>query len=114
MPRKTKEEFGPSDWYSARLLYECLPDPMPKRQSKYPWFEEIVVVFQPGDRESVRAKLKELAGREETEYETIGGRRRWVFREVLEVQDVMTDKGIADGTEAYFRWWYRPGPALSR
>lgn len=83
---------------------------MPKRQSHYPWFEETIIVFQAGDRESVQAKLKELAAREETEYEAAGGGRvRWVFREVLEVQDIVTDKGLVDGTEVYFRWWKRPG-----
>jgi hypothetical protein len=28
----------------------------------------------------------------------------------LEVQEIMTDKGLVDGTEVYFRWWDKPGP----
>jgi hypothetical protein len=104
--KKAKEEFGPEEWYSARLLYECLG---PKRYSTDPWFEEKIIVFQAGDRDSVPAKLKALARSMEHEYASADGTVRWVFREILEVQDITTDKGLVDGTEVHFRWWRRPG-----
>lgn len=96
-------------WYSARLLFESVhdpPDPKP-----HPLFEESIVVFQADDRDGVQARLPELARSGEVEYEAIAGNQvRWVFREVLEVQEIMTNEGLVDGTEVYFRWWHKPGP----
>ena len=97
-------------WYSARLLYERLLD-SPAR-GVHPLFEESIVVFQADDDgETVPAKLKQLAEQSEVEYEAAAGNHvRWAFREVLEVQEISTDKGLVDGTEVYFRWWDKPGP----
>jgi hypothetical protein len=100
------------NWYSARLLFESVHDP-PERPSKLsPLFEESIVVFQADDDESVPAKLKKLAQAGEVEYEAIAGNQvRWEFREVLEVQEIGTDKDVLeDGIEVFYRWWHNPGP----
>ena len=94
-------------WYSARLLYESVHDP--PDQKPHPLFEESIVVFKAADRESIPAKLDELAHSGEVDYEAIAGNRvHWTFREVLEVQEISgRDRR---GTEVFYRWWHKPGP----
>ena len=86
-----------------------LPDP------KHPLFEESIIVFRLKKTDSVLPRLLELAHQREHDYEAIAGNRvYWVFREVLEVQETMTNKGLVDGTEVYYRWWHNPGPRASK
>ena len=97
-------------WYSARMLFESVndpPDPKP-----HPLFEESIVVFQADERDAIPAKLDELARGGEIEFQAMAGNQvRWVFREVLEVQEIMTNKSrLEDRIEVYFRWWHNPGP----
>jgi len=101
-------------WYSARLLFESVHDPPdPKRR---PLFEESIVVFQAGAQESIPAKLRQLEHAREIEYRAAAGNLvRWEFREVLEVQEISTDRNVLeDGIEVYFRWWEKPGPQAFR
>lgn len=68
-------------------------------------------MFQAYDRDSVVDKLLEMARGKEHDYEAAAGNRvSWVFREILEVQEIMSEGGITDGTEVFYRWWHNPGP----
>jgi hypothetical protein len=100
------------DWYCARLLFESVHDP-PERPSKhYPIFEESYIVFKVAEEDSIHARLMELARGVEHNYEAAAGNQvYWTFREILEVQEVMTNKDqLEDGIEVFFRWWHNPGP----
>ena len=87
------------DWYCARLLFESVHDP-PGRPSKlYPIFEESYIVFKVAEEDSIRARVKELAHGMDHNYEAAAGNQvRWSFREILEVQEIMTHKDqLEDG-----------------
>jgi len=97
-------------WYSARLLYERLLDPPARGDCTL--FEESIIAFEANEGgETVPVRVRELAARREHEYEAAAGNQvRWVFRDVLEVKEISSDKGLVDGTEVFFRWWDKPGP----
>lgn len=93
-------------WYSARLLYEMIA--LDERKDHEPFFEEKLIALQCAQPEDIGARLAVVSQRDESEYENSAGYLvRWVFREVLEVQEVMADT-IADGTEVFFRFWTNP------
>ena len=98
-------------WYSARLLYEAVhnpPDPKPSRL--FPIFEESIIVFHIEDEDSIQTRLLELATAKEHHYTAVAGNEvHWTFREILEVQEIMSEH-IDDGVEVFFRWWHNPGP----
>lgn len=102
-------------WYSARLLYESVSydfpagyEPPAESAEFKALFEDSLVVFKVEGDEDVIAKLKVIALGKEDDYEAAAGNRvKWVFREILEIQDIMSID-INDGTEVYFRWWINP------
>jgi hypothetical protein len=99
-------------WFCARLLFESVHDP-PERPSKLsPLFEESYVVFRAGEDESIEGRLLEIAHGMEHNYEAAAGNQvYWTFREILEVQEISTDKEtLEDGMEVFYRWWHNPGP----
>ena len=105
--RKEGAEGEQETWYSARLLYERELRGAPTPDDE-PLFEDKLIVFRCQDGEEVVAKLQRLAREGEDEYKAIAGNMvRWVFREILEVQDISAYR-VEDGTEVYFRWWHDP------
>ena len=90
------------------MLYESvLKEPSGKKE---PLFEEKFVVFRCADTEDVLAKLETIAKRDELEFENVYKETiQWLFREVLEVQEI-TDPSIEDGTEVFYRLWDSPRP----
>jgi hypothetical protein len=107
----TDETTSKEQWYSARLLYESVlyesqeGDPLPDQRAL---FEDKLIVFKCVEGEDVVTKLTALAERENEEFEAAAGNWvKWVFREILEIQDVSAH-AIGDGTEVYFRWWHNP------
>ena len=85
-------------WFAARLLSEDLH---PSEPNAAPLFEESIILLRARDAAEARARSEEMAARSETEYSNPDGHTvRWVFREVLEVQELVDDD-IADGTEVY-------------
>ena len=100
------------DWYSARLLIERTVEG--SRPVK-PLFEESVIVFQASDHREASRKAKQLGRKASHHFKNVYGETvRWTFREVLEVQEIMSDKGLVDGTEVYFRWWDKPSQRTLR
>ena len=96
--------------YSARLLYECVLKDAPVSGDKEPLFEEKLVVFECGEIEDLMAKLTRIAKRDELEFENVFSETvQWLFREVLEVQEMIGQK-IEDGTEVFYRLWQDPNP----
>ena len=101
------DEESQTRWYSGRLLYESLhgEEDEPPEEAL---FEEIVVVFRCEEEDDIVSKLTALAKTHEQEYVAAAGNTvRWVFREILEIQDISA-YAIEDGTEVYFRWWHDP------
>jgi hypothetical protein len=97
-----------SDWYSARLLIEMTVDrPRPPK----PLFEESVIVFKVADDASVaivKRRANQLARKANHHYKnTYGETVRWTFRELLEIQEIMTIE-LKDGDEVFYRWWHNP------
>ena len=107
----TDETTGNERWYSARLLYEqlLLESPGGKELADAePLFEDKLIVFRVKEGEDVVAKLTALAEGANDEFEAAAGNWvKWVFREILEIQDISAHE-IEDGTEVYFRWWTNP------
>ena len=104
-----KKSQPKKQWYSARLLIESVNDARPRGETL---FEETVIVFrfaEDCETKDLIARVKALAREREDEYVAIAGNRvKWVFREILEIQDI--SGAMKDGTEVYFRWWHDPGP----
>jgi hypothetical protein len=107
----TDETTGKEQWYSARLLYERLllespgGDPLEDSESL---FEDKLIVFRVKEGEDIVSKLTALANGANEEFEAAAGNWvKWVFREILEIQDISA-YDIEDGTEVYFRWWHDP------
>jgi Domain of unknown function (DUF4288) len=94
-------------WYSARLLYECAVDDQVEGDVT---FEEKVVVFCSDDEETeeIVRKVEGIANQKQVEYDNSESNKvRWIFRELLELQQIMSES-IQDGTEVYFRHWDNP------
>jgi hypothetical protein len=89
-------------WFAARILSEALHPNDANDAPPEALFEETIVLLRARNaREAVR-RAHELGAGAEHEYENaLGGVVRWVFREVLEVQELLDDE-IADGTEVYY------------
>jgi hypothetical protein len=91
------------------LLYECVVDDAARDTH----FEEKVIVFrfeEDGGTEDLLDWLRTMAKRHEVDYENVEGNMvRWLFREILEIQEI-SSYAIRDGTEVFFRWWDNPGP----
>ena len=95
-------------WYSARLLYESVLEVARSSKDWEPLFEEKFVVFRCTDTEDLMAKLTTIAKGYELEFENVYKETvRWLFREVLEVQEIM-GRSIKDGTEVFYRRWHDP------
>jgi hypothetical protein len=100
-----------SDWYSARLLIERTID---RGKPPKPLFEESVIIFQAAGRRAASKRAKQLGRKASHHFKNfLGETVRWVFREVLEVQEIMGDE-LTDGTEVYFRWWDSPSERTFR
>jgi hypothetical protein len=91
-------------WYSARLLYREEIEHSPTGL-----FEEKIIVFSAvEDSDLITAKLDTLAKAQEEEFQNkFAETVRWIFQEVLEIQDISA-KEVGDGTEVFFRWWQHP------
>jgi hypothetical protein len=100
------------NWYSARLLYESVHDPPEKPSRLEPLFEESIIVFYVKDEDSIHSRVLALAQAREHHYTAGAGNEvYWTFREILEVQEIMSNsEQIEDGTEVFYRWWFNPGP----
>jgi hypothetical protein len=98
-------------WYSARLLYERLlyqSRDGDKLADQETLFEEKLIVFRAEEEDDIVGKLTIIARNANDEYEAAARNWvKWVFREILEIQQVMAH-GIEDGTEVYYRWWDNP------
>jgi len=93
-------------WYSARLLYESVA--VEQGRDNDPLFEEKLIVFIAGENDDIVTKVTSLAKRDEIQYENaLGYDIRWEFREILEVQEIMSE-AIEEGTEVFFRFWHDP------
>ena len=107
----TDESTGNEKWYSARLLYEMLLLQSPggkELADAEPLFEDKLIVFRVQEGQDVVARLTALAQGANDEFEAAAGNWvKWVFREILEIQDIAAYE-IEDGTEVYFRWWTNP------
>ena len=67
-------------------------------------------MFECGEIEDLMAKLTRIAKRDELEFENVFSETvQWLFREVLEVQEIIGQK-IEDGTEVFYRLWQDPNP----
>ncbi len=94
------------DWYSVRLLYECVIDDSDP-DAEHTW-EESTVVFRCQEDEDIGSKLTTLAKKGEVSYENVHGNKvKWTFRELLEVQEI-SGYEVTDGTEVFFRFWTDP------
>ena len=107
----TDETASKEQWYSARLLYEQLLLESPggdEIADGNKLYEDKLIVFRVKEGEDVVGKLTALAESANDEFEAAAGNWvRWVFREILEIQDISAYE-IEDGTEVYFRRWTNP------
>ena len=95
-----------ADWFSARLLYQCVVDDR-EFDAEHTW-EESTVVFRCGEDEDMESKLATLAKNGEVSYDNVHGNPvKWAFRELLEVQEI-SGYEVTDGTEVFFRFWTNP------
>jgi Domain of unknown function (DUF4288) len=96
------------DWYSARLLIERTVE---GGKPVKPLFEESVVVFKAADdatRGTVKRRANQLGRKANHHFKNAYGETvRWTFRELLEIQEIMTTD-LQDGDEVYYRWWDNP------
>jgi Domain of unknown function (DUF4288) len=76
-----------------------------------PLFEESVIVFKVTDdasRAIVKRRANQLGRKASHRYKNNYGETvRWTFRELLEIQEIMTNE-LKDGDEVFFRWWDNP------
>lgn len=95
-------------WYSGRLLFERVFDDTAKANAEA-FFEEKLVVFRCEETGYIVDKLTALAKKQEEDFDNDEGNRvRWLFREILEVQEILAYE-IGDGTEVWYRHWHDPG-----
>lgn len=88
-------------WYAVRFLLENLH---PEEPGCSQFFEERIIVVKAADEDAARAKTVEHARSQEHEYQNAFGKPvQVVFREVLDVQDIL-DGEIADLTEVYYHF----------
>jgi len=99
------------DWYAARLLYECVVEADASADDEETLFQERVFVVSLDAGEDLLEKVTALAHREQLSCDNLEGNRvDWVLREILEIEDLMTDS-ISDSTEVYYRPWHNPDNA---
>jgi hypothetical protein len=92
------DELG---WYAVRFLLESLH---PGEAEAPRFFEERILVVRADDEDEAREKAVAHARSQEDEYENaLGNTVKVVFREVLDVQDILGDD-ITDLTEVYYHF----------
>jgi len=90
-----------TSWYSARILYESLH---PQEPDEPRFFEEIVVLIRAMNDEDATRKATSHAKSKEYQYDnTYGNRVEVVFREVLDVREVLGDK-VDEFSEVYYHF----------
>ena len=88
-------------WYSVRFLLESV---FPEEPDSSQFFEERIVIVRAADEDEAREKAVAHARSEEDEYENaLGARVTVVFREVLDVKEILSDE-LADLTEIYYHY----------
>jgi|SRR4051794_7222775 len=86
-------------WFAACLLMESLVDSGPPKEKL---FEETIVLVRAATDADAAQKAERFGRDAEHEYQnTYGETVRWVFRELLDLKELI-DEAIGDGTEVYY------------
>lgn len=91
-------------WFTGRLLFESTL----KKGKKEALFEEKWILCFAENEEGARGRLNQLARQMQHSYKNAEGNIIEIcFREILEIQEVLSEK-IGEGTEVFFRFWHKP------
>lgn len=93
------------NWYAAKLLFESKVDD--SKQTDERLCEESIRLVLADNDDDARARAEELGRSESHEYPNEDGARvEWVFRDVLEVQDLCVSE-IEPGVEVFSVLFWR-------